>query len=110
MFEKKMMNTKYDPQPKGVSLKKILMIIILLVVLLSVAGLLVYLKPLFDKEAGVAEKKGEIIKRLELYEAGNSPLKTEEKEEIFETLSDAKIQEYNFSKEEKIKLLKALNN
>lgn len=105
-----MMNADDYSKPKALSLKKILLIIILLIALLLIAGSLVYLKPLFKKEAGVGEKKTEILKRLELYGAGNNPLKSEEKEEIFETLSDAKIQEYNFSEEEKIKLLKALNN
>ena len=110
MFEKNIMNNDYDSRPKIFSLKKILMIIILLIVLILIAGLIVYLKPSFDNDGRIAEKKADILKRLELFEAGNNPLKTEEKKEIFEALADTKIQEYDFSKEEKIKLLKALNN
>lgn len=109
MFEKNIMNAS-DSKSKGLSLKKILSIIILLIILFSIAGFLVYLKPLFEKETGMAEKKADILKRLELYGSGNNPLKPEEKKEIFETLSDAKIQEYDFSREEQMKLLKALNN
>lgn len=113
MFEKNIMNAS-DSKSKGLSLKKILSMIILLIILLiilfSIAGLLIYLKPQFDKKAGINDKKADILKRLELYGSGNNPLKSEEKKEIFEELSDTKIQEYNFSKEEKIKLLKALNN
>ena len=110
MFEKNIMNNDYDSRPKILSLKKILMIIILLIVLILIAGLIVYLKPSLDKGTGITGKKTDILKRLELFEAGNNPLKTEEKKEIFEALADTKIQEYDFSKEEKIKLLKALND
>lgn len=110
MFEKNITNAGDDFHPKNLSFKKILSITILLIILFSAAGLLIYLKPQSNKEAGIDEKKKDILNRLELYGSGNNPLKSEEKKEILEELSDTKIQEYNFSKEEKIKLLKALNN
>lgn len=87
--------------------KKILSLVILFIILFSIAGLLIYLKTFLKKE-DVPYKKTQILNRLELYEAGKS-LKEDEKQEIFETLSETKIQEYNFSKEEKMRLLKALN-
>lgn len=106
-----MFDTKDSSQTaKGLSLKKIFLIMILLIVLFSIAGLLFYLRPLFNNEVGINEKRTEILKRVDLYEAGNVPLKEKEKEEIFEALAESKIQEYDFSKEEKIRLLKALNS
>lgn len=111
MFEKKIIKADYNSAPAKLSLKKIFMTMILLAVLFLIAGLIVYFRPTFNKKEGVImENKDNILNRLELYEKEGKPLNSEEKKEIFETLSDTKIQEYNFSKEEKIKLLKALNN
>lgn len=113
MFEKNANDNKNSPQTaKELSLKKIFFIIILLIALFFVSGLLIYLKPLFNfnNEVEISEKKTEILKLVDLYATEKIPLKEKEKEEIFETLSESKIQEYNFSKEEKIKLLKALNS
>lgn len=95
----------------GMSIKKIFMTVILLAVLFLIAGLIIYLRPALNREdSKITENKNNILSRLELYEKEGKSLNPEEKKEIFETLSDTKIQQYDFSKEEKIKLLKALNN
>ena len=65
---------------------------------------------MLNKESGISGEKDKILKRLELYESGGNPLKPEEKKEIYDKLSGSQIEGYNFSKEEKIKMLKALNN
>ncbi len=82
----------------------------MLIILFSIAGLIVYLRPLFKKESGISGEKAKILKRLELYGAGGNLLNPEEKKEIYENLSGSKIQNYDFSREEKIKMLKALND
>ncbi|MBM2818204.1 MAG: hypothetical protein HW401_794 [Parcubacteria group bacterium] len=110
MFEKKIINSKDNSQPNQPSIKKISSIIILLIILFSIAGLIIYLKPLFNKESGMSGEKNKILKRLELYGSGNNPLNTEEKKEIYDNLSGSQIQDYNFSREEKVKMLKALND
>lgn len=111
MFDKKIAKSAYDGANKeGISLKKIFMTMILLLVLFIIAGLIIYLRPALNKEGKVTEDKNNILNRLELYEKEGKSLNPEEKKEIFETLSDTKIQQYDFSREEKIKLLKALNN
>lgn len=111
MFDKKIIKPNYDTAPKTTSLKKTLITLILLAILFLIAVLIIYFRPEFNKEESkTVESKNNILNRLELYEKGGKPLNPEEKKEIFDTLSDTKIQEYNFSKEEKIKLLKALNN
>lgn len=111
MFDKNtILDSKNNSQSNHLSFKKVLYIIILSAILFSIVGVLIYLKPLSKKESGISEEKNKILKRVNLYEKGSSPLTTDEKNEIYDKLVDTKIQEYDFSKEEKIKLLKALNN
>lgn len=111
MFDKNtIVDSKSNSQSSHLSFKKVLFVIILSAILFSIAGALIYLKPLSKKATDISEEKNKILKRVNLYEKGSSPLTNEEKNEIYDKLSDTKIQEYDFSKEEKIKLLKALNN
>lgn len=111
MFDKNtIIDSKSNSQSSRLSFKKVLFIIILSAILFSIAGALIYLKPLSKKGTDISEEKNKILKRVNLYEKGSSPLTAEERNEIYDKLSDTKIQEYDFSKEEKIKMLKALNN
>ena len=111
MFDKNTkINSKDNSQLNHLSFKNILYIILLSVILFSIVGAVIYLKPLSKNEPNISKEKNKILKRLNLYDKGNQPLTDEEKNEIYDKLSDTKIQEYDFSKEEKIKLLKALND
>ena len=109
MFEKNTMNNISDSSSRNLSVKKFLYIIFPFVIILVIVGvLLMYAKS--SEKSGLPEQKDKILNRVELFEKGNNDLTEEEKKEMFENISGSRIQDYSFSREEKIRILKALNN
>lgn len=106
--------SNYDLEPKSPLLKEIKYIIITLAVLLFIGGFAYYSRPSAKEEApkkevNFVEEKNRIINRVNIANLGDKPLTTEENNEIYNKISGSKAQDFNFTDEEKLKLLKALN-
>lgn len=106
--------SSYSLEPKNPLLKEILYVIIILAVLLSIGGFVYYSKPSPEEppklEISATQEKARILSRINISNIGDKPLSAEEKKEIYDKVSGTKIQDFNFSKEETFKLLKALDS
>ena len=106
--------SSYNLEPKSPLLKEVACVIIILMVLFSIGGFAYYSRPPSKeepkKEINISEEKVRILSRINIANLGDKPLTAEENSEIYNKISGTKIQDFNFTDEEKLKLLKALNS